>query len=89
MLKRAEQLCLELIRQPNRRFGARLRISMLPLGVMLIACAATTRVIPLDILACSHSSLRDEICIFALSRCGSDVGDVAGACEQVLDEAAG
>lgn len=87
MLERAKQLCLELIRQPNRRHGARLRIRML-LGVMLIACAATTRVIPLDILACSHSSLGDEIRIFALRRCGSDVGDVAGACEQVLDEAA-
>lgn len=78
MLECAKQLRLELVRQPNRRHGARLCMSRL-VNTMLVACTTPSRVVSLPILAHANSGFGDKIRVFTVLRGGSYVGDVTGA----------
>jgi len=77
VLKCAKQLFLELIRETNWRHRARLRI--FPKGMMLIARAAASGVVALNVLAYSDGSFGDKVCVLSMSCGGSYIGDVASA----------
>lgn len=83
MLERAKELRLQLICQADGRHRTRLRVSLV-LGMVLVARATATRVVSLEILACSDSNFGDNLCVIAMSGGGAYVGDVAGACLRIL-----